>query len=92
MKTIDRRVNREMREYFPSAIEARKSSTPFLDKKIKNLQCMSPYSERVNRSPAVGKSARKLPLKVDDETREQALAQGDYKKKVEQKVRNFYIS
>lgn len=92
MKTIERKVGREMREHFPSAIEARKSSTPFLDKKIRNLRCQSPSSERVNRSPMVGKSARKLPLKVDDETRERALAQWDYRKRVEQQVRDFYVS
>lgn len=81
-----------MREQFPSAIEARKSSTPFLDKKLKSLMVKSPYSERANRSTMGTKSVRKLPMKVDDETRSQALAQWDYKKKYEEQVRYFYIS
>lgn len=81
-----------MRQHFPNNVEARKSSTPFLDKKIRNLQCNSPYSDRFKKSANVGKSAKKVPPKWDDETRERALAEWDYKKRVEQQLRNFYVN
>ena len=73
-----------MREHFPINVENRKSSTPFLDKKIRNLQCNSPYSERLNKYPNSGKSTRKLPPTWDDESRERGLAEWDYKKRVEE--------